>query len=112
MFNLADKFQCPGIVLTDLLLSEGTGSADPAELDFNVGIDRGELLTSANGNGNGANGHYNGSYSDTRLSSWASWLLAQQDAGADVYVYFNNDVGGHAPRNALTLRRLMEEPNE
>ena len=60
----------------------------------------------------GANGHYNGSYSDTRLRSWASWLLAQQDAGADVYVYFNNDVGGHAPRNALTLRRLMEEPNE
>jgi 2-oxoglutarate ferredoxin oxidoreductase subunit alpha len=56
MFNLVDKFQCPGIVLTDLLLSEGTGSADPAELDFNVAIDRGELLASANGNG--ANGDY------------------------------------------------------
>lgn len=55
MFNLVDKFQCPGIVLTDLLLSEGTGSADPAELDFNVAIDRGELLAA---NGNGANGGY------------------------------------------------------
>jgi 2-oxoglutarate ferredoxin oxidoreductase subunit alpha len=50
MFNLVDKFQCPGIVLTDLLLSEGHASADPAELDFNVPIDRGELITSANGN--------------------------------------------------------------
>jgi 2-oxoglutarate/2-oxoacid ferredoxin oxidoreductase subunit alpha len=56
MFNLVDKFQCPGIVLTDLLLSEGTASADPAELEFKVPIDRGELITSANGNG--ANGGY------------------------------------------------------
>ena len=28
---------------------------------------------------------------------------------ADVYAYFNNDVGGHAPRDALTLRRLLGE---
>ncbi len=56
MFNLVDKFQCPGIVLTDLLLSEGTASADPAELEFKVPIDRGELVASANGNG--ANGAY------------------------------------------------------
>jgi uncharacterized protein YecE (DUF72 family) len=27
--------------------------------------------------------------------------------GCDVYAYFNNDVGGHAPRNALTLRRML-----
>ncbi len=53
--NLADRFQCPGIVLGDLLLSEGTSSVDPAELDFNVEIDRGELITSAPNNG--ANGY-------------------------------------------------------
>ena len=29
LFNLADRFQCPGIVLSDLLLSEGTASVDP-----------------------------------------------------------------------------------
>src|ERR1700687_5828306 len=51
IFNLADRFQCPGIVLTDLLLSEGTGSVDPADLDFNVEIDRGDLITSASMNG-------------------------------------------------------------
>jgi len=60
----------------------------------------------------GATGHYGGSYSDSRLREWADWLLAQQRLGTDVYAYFNNDVGGHAPRNALTLRRMMEERNE
>src|SRR5437899_8242784 len=34
LFNLVDKFQCPGIVLTDLLLSEGTTAVDPSQLDF------------------------------------------------------------------------------
>ena len=51
MFNLADKYQCPGIVLTDLLLSEGTTAIDPEQLNFSVDIDRGELITSAEQNG-------------------------------------------------------------
>lgn len=59
----------------------------------------------------GASGQYSGAYSDDRLASWAGWLQAARRSGADVYAYFNNDVGGHAPRNALTLRRLMEESN-
>jgi len=50
MFNLVDKFQCSGIVLTDLLLSEGTTALDPEELNFHVEIDRGELITSADQN--------------------------------------------------------------
>src|SRR6185503_11019230 len=54
MFNLVDQFQCPGIVLTDLLLSEGTTAVDPSQLDFNVPINRGEIITSVNG----ANGTY------------------------------------------------------
>ena len=44
LFNLADKFQCPGIILSDLLLSEGRSSVDPAELDFNVNIARGAVI--------------------------------------------------------------------
>ena len=44
LFNLVDKFQCPGIILSDLLLSEGRSSIDPTELDFNVPIDRGEVI--------------------------------------------------------------------
>src|SRR5690348_14153030 len=46
IFNVADKFQCPGIVLRDLLLAEGRLSVDPKELDFAPEIDRGELITS------------------------------------------------------------------
>src|ERR671937_1631803 len=43
LFNLVDRFQCPGIILSDLVLSEGRSSVDPADLDFDVPIDRGEM---------------------------------------------------------------------
>jgi 2-oxoglutarate/2-oxoacid ferredoxin oxidoreductase subunit alpha len=54
LFNLCDKYQCPGLVLADLLISEGTSSIDPDDLDFNVKIDRGELIL-PNGKTDGAN---------------------------------------------------------
>ena len=57
LFNLVDKFQCPGIILSDLLLSEGRSSVDPAELDFNVAIERGEVIGL-----NGATPPLNGGY--------------------------------------------------
>ena len=57
LFNLVDKFQCPGIILSDLLLSEGRSSVDPAELDFNVPIDRGDVI-GLNGAGSPADGSY------------------------------------------------------
>jgi uncharacterized protein YecE (DUF72 family) len=56
----------------------------------------------------GATAKYGGSYSARRLRPWIEWLHAQRAGGADVYVYFNNDVGGHAPRDALTLRHGLE----
>ena len=56
----------------------------------------------------GASGRYDGSYPASRLEDWADWLHEQRRRGTDVYAYFNNDVGGHAPRNALTLRRTLE----
>jgi 2-oxoglutarate ferredoxin oxidoreductase subunit alpha len=54
LFNLVDKYQCPGLVLSDLLISEGTASVDPADLKFNGTIDRGELIL-PNGNGEAEN---------------------------------------------------------
>jgi uncharacterized protein YecE (DUF72 family) len=57
----------------------------------------------------GANAKYGGAYSLDRLRGWAEWLDAQRRDGCDVYAYFNNDAGGHAPRDALALRRLLEE---
>ena len=49
IFNIADRFQCPGLVLCDLLLSEGRLSVHPKNLDFNPLIDRGQLITGTNG---------------------------------------------------------------
>jgi 2-oxoglutarate ferredoxin oxidoreductase subunit alpha len=53
IFNIADRFQCPGIVLCDLLLSEGRLSADPKDLDFAPVVDRGQLITTASSGPNG-----------------------------------------------------------
>ena len=56
MHNLADRFQCPGIILGDLLLSEGRSSVEPEQLNFETEIDRGELIVSTDSS-NGANGY-------------------------------------------------------
>src|SRR5437016_5100101 len=58
LFNLVDKYQCPGLVLADLLISEGTCSVDPAELDFSPGIERGEIIF-PNGESENPFGGYN-----------------------------------------------------
>jgi len=58
VFNLADRFQCPGIVLSDLLLSEGRLSVDPKELNFEPVIDRGELITEPEADRNGGYKRY------------------------------------------------------
>ncbi len=50
---------------------------------------------------------YGGSYSDDDLRWWAARVAEWQRGGRDVFVYFNNDGGGHAVRNAATLRRLL-----
>jgi 2-oxoglutarate ferredoxin oxidoreductase subunit alpha len=45
-FNLAEKYQCPVLIASDLLLSEHRESADPDAFHFDVPIERGELVTS------------------------------------------------------------------
>jgi 2-oxoglutarate/2-oxoacid ferredoxin oxidoreductase subunit alpha len=49
--NLAEKYQMPVILISDLLLSEHTESVDAAQLTNKVKIDRGDLLQSVNGDG-------------------------------------------------------------
>src|SRR6202165_4231542 len=65
IFNLADRFQCPGLVLCDLLLSEGRLSVHPKDLDFSPGIDRGELIST---NGSSAAGTTNGGYKRYKIT--------------------------------------------
>jgi 2-oxoglutarate ferredoxin oxidoreductase subunit alpha len=56
IFNLADRYQCPGIILSDLLISEGRFSVDPADINMQPVIDRGEIINQL--------GSVNGSASD------------------------------------------------
>jgi uncharacterized protein YecE (DUF72 family) len=50
---------------------------------------------------------YGGRYGDEELAPWAEWLRAEHAAGRDVFAYFNNDIGGHAPRDAIRLREML-----
>ena len=45
LFNLVDRYQCPGIVLSDLLIAEGRFSVDPDDINMHPKIDRGQLIT-------------------------------------------------------------------
>jgi 2-oxoglutarate ferredoxin oxidoreductase subunit alpha len=45
-FNLAERYQLPVIVLSDLLLSEHNETVDPEAFDFRFRIERGELVSS------------------------------------------------------------------
>jgi uncharacterized protein YecE (DUF72 family) len=52
----------------------------------------------------GATGKYQGNYTDRMLNGWAKLIQSWRSQLSAIYVYFNNDQGGHAVRNALTLR--------
>ncbi|MCC3302259.1 DUF72 domain-containing protein [Arthrobacter sp. zg-Y895] len=49
---------------------------------------------------------YVDSYTEEDLQWWAARIREWDAAGKDVYAYFNNDLGGHAVRNAWRLREL------
>jgi uncharacterized protein YecE (DUF72 family) len=53
---------------------------------------------------------YASRYTDQELAQWAAEIAAWQSAGSDVYVYFDNDAHGHAPRDALRLSALLGDP--
>jgi uncharacterized protein YecE (DUF72 family) len=50
---------------------------------------------------------YVGSYSPQALTAEARRIRQWLQRGLDVHAYFNNDVGGHAVRDALRLRRYL-----
>jgi uncharacterized protein YecE (DUF72 family) len=60
----------------------------------------------------GSGARYGGGYQADHLAHWARWLQEQRRSGTDVYAYFNNDIGGHAPRDAVTLRGMLEKLDE
>ena len=56
----------------------------------------------------GAGARYGGRYPDATLARWACWIAERLEDCRDVYAYFNNDSGGHAPRDAVRLRKRLE----
>jgi uncharacterized protein YecE (DUF72 family) len=57
----------------------------------------------------GAGARYGGRYGPGALEPVAGDLLRTRRRGMDAYVFFNNDIGGHAVHDALTLRRALGE---
>jgi uncharacterized protein YecE (DUF72 family) len=51
--------------------------------------------------------HHAGNYTTRQLSEEASRIRSDLARGMDVFAYFNNDVHGHAVKNAATLRELV-----
>jgi len=52
---------------------------------------------------------YVSNYSDEQLESWTEKLLAAAGDECDIFVYFDNDTKGHAPRNAVTMRQMLRQ---
>lgn len=50
---------------------------------------------------------YAGSYSDADLRWWSQRIQEWRSQNREVFVYFNNDGGGNAVRNADTLRGML-----
>ncbi len=55
----------------------------------------------------GHGGRYDSCYSSGELRSDAARIRAYLEKGLDVYVYFNNDAFGYAPRNATELKEML-----
>lgn len=60
----------------------------------------------------GKEGNYASSYSREALERDALRIRGYVDKGLDVFVYFNNDAMGYAPRNGMELMEILgrQEP--
>jgi 2-oxoglutarate ferredoxin oxidoreductase subunit alpha len=111
IFNLTDKFQCPGIVLCDLLLSEGRLSVDPKLIDFNPPIDRGELITS---NGDAHDEYLRYKITESGISPRAIpgipgfTHVVSSDEHEENGVLISDEYTNHAKRKAMMDKRMRK----
>ena len=54
-------------------------------------------------------GRYDGNYDDRALAVYAREIGSYLESGLDAYVYFNNDLHGHALKNAESLKALLRK---
>ncbi len=50
---------------------------------------------------------YASGYTDLALDEWARWCRRWVEAGEDVFVYFDNDMKGYAPHDAMRLLQRL-----
>ena len=55
----------------------------------------------------GTGGKYWGRYSDEELEEWSRWCVGEEQSGRSVWCYFNNDIHGHAIRDARALESMV-----
>lgn len=55
----------------------------------------------------GPGGKYQGTYSDGALRKWAAQISKWRAELESVYVYFDNDEAGYAPKDALRLKKFL-----
>ncbi|NLW32804.1 MAG: DUF72 domain-containing protein [Fibrobacter sp.] len=51
---------------------------------------------------------YGGNYRIEILENWAKWIRECVKSGKTVFAFFNNDIGGFAVKNCLTLKKLVD----
>jgi uncharacterized protein YecE (DUF72 family) len=52
----------------------------------------------------GPTSRYTGNYSNAQLKKWAHWIKQNSQQTRATFAYFNNDIKGHAIKNAKTLK--------
>ncbi len=52
---------------------------------------------------------YNYCYTEDELNEFALRLREKMDVAGDIYIFFNNDFNGYAPRNAMYLKKILPE---
>jgi uncharacterized protein YecE (DUF72 family) len=57
----------------------------------------------------GPGNKYEGSYTTAALKKWAHKCSLWLDAGKDVFIYFDNDQLAYAPKNAASLKKMLQE---
>jgi uncharacterized protein YecE (DUF72 family) len=55
----------------------------------------------------GPTGRYQGNYTKAMLKDWVNWIKEHTKEVHSAYAYFNNDVSGHAIKNAKTLKEIL-----
>lgn len=110
--NIADQFQCPVMVLCDLLLAEGRLSVEPELLDFKPHIDRGELITEANGQ----SGKYlrykitDNGVSPRAIPGVPGYIFTgSSDEHDEDGVLISDEYTNHAKRRAMMEKRMRKQ---